>query len=127
MKVYIAAPWVCKEEAVGFQDAFEAAGFEVTSHWIKHHPPNDADKDFAVLQHEAIEDFRDLDRADVMVIFNMKEKSEGKATELGWALNSGKPVVLVGERSRNVFYYYPTVVQTDTIEQAIQWLQSASL
>lgn len=130
MKVYIAAPWVCRAEAGGFQDTLEAAGFEVTSHWIKGHGADSCDgfsKTDDELRQEAQQDLDDLERADAFVIFNLKEKSEGKATELGYALAISKPVILVGERSRNVFYWLPDVLQVDNIEEAITVLQTLSI
>ncbi len=121
MKVYIAAPWHCREQAAQAQDDFESAGIEVSSHWIKNHLPNveNLGKSFGELAAEASEDVTDLLQADVFVILNL-DKSEGKAFEMGIAHALGIPIILVGDRTRNVFYYLDDVTQVDSVEDAIK-------
>lgn len=124
MRVYIAAPWACKSDAALFQLAFEQAGYTVTSHWISRHVNSDPSYEagsFESRQHEALEDLRDIDSSDVFVIFNLG-KSEGKATEFGYAIASNKPVLLVGKRDLNIFYYHPNVRQVDTLDEALRQL-----
>ena len=127
LKVYIAAPWNNRAEAQVAQDKFEAAGFEVTSHWIKYH--SDAvlgDPKFdEELCNQAVEDLEDVMKADVFIILNLG-KSEGKATELGFAYALGIPTILVGPRTINIFYYLPNVFRADTVEQAIAGILEAT-
>lgn len=123
LKVYIAAPWVAKNEALEAQKKFEEAGMEVTSHWIKYHPTvsiEGADStDINELQTQAIEDVEDIIKSDVFVILNLA-LSEGKATELGLAYGLGIPIILVGKRDRNIFYHLPEVYQADTVDEAVR-------
>jgi len=130
LAVYIAAPWVAKDQALEAQKKFEQAGFVVTSHWITYHsdawpqygtPALAPEKNERELTRQAIEDLRDIEDSDAFVILNL-DKSEGKATELGYAYALGLPVVLVGERSRNIFYHLPTITRVDTVEDAIEYL-----
>ena len=120
--VYIAAPWKHKPDALIAQGLFEEAGWTVTSHWIKYHsdaqPGNE--KDFGELRIQAHADLDAVKTASLFVILNLL-KSEGKATELGYAYALGKPIILVGERERNIFYYLDSIHQVDTIQKAIEY------
>lgn len=119
-KVYIAAPWVKKPMAAQAKEMFERAGFTVTSNWITEHPEAKLglECDRAELTRQALADLDDLEQADAFVILNL-DKSEGKATELGAAYYWRKPIILVGERTVNLFYHLPSVVQVDTVQEAI--------
>jgi nucleoside 2-deoxyribosyltransferase len=120
--VYLAAPWVFKEQMRAVQDAWEAADFTVTSHWIKYHPPDDIDKDHAALQWEAMEDLTDIRVAGHFVLYPMA-KSEGKATEFGYAYAKGLTCVVVGDwNTSNVFFHLPGVKWVQTTEEAIALL-----
>src|SRR6266853_5363700 len=103
IKIYQAAPWICKDAAKEARDAFVEKGFEVTSRWLDHHSDNDP-ANLKEQREQAEEDIVDLLRADIFVILNL-EKSEGKACEMGMAYASNMPVILVGEKTRNVFYH----------------------
>lgn len=126
LRIYIAAPFDKKAEAGAAQDQFEAAGFEVTSNWIKREsslnyedlwkPENDAE-----LIQEAFSDVQDLTQSEIFVILNLG-KSEGKATEMGIAYALGMPILLVGKRDTNIFYWLPEVFRTDSVETAIAGL-----
>ena len=123
IRVYIAAPYGCKPDALVAQRQFEAAGFEVSSRWIT----TQEDVEYSDLadpahmemfaQH-AIDDVRDVQASDVFVILNLA-LSEGKATEFGIAYMLGIPVIVVGACSRNLFYRLPGVYQADSVDEAI--------
>jgi len=123
LKCYIAAPWANKADALAAQEQFEAAGLEVTAHWIKHHSDGDTSDD--ELAEQAVEDVNDIIRSDVFVILNLA-LSEGKAFEMGVAYTLGIPVVLVGDRTRDIFYHLPNIYRADTVEAAIEGLTTAN-
>ena len=129
LKIYLAGPWSHRPEAWEAQKKFEAAGFEVISHWITRES-NLTYEDMkkpehkAEMQEQALMDVNELVQADIFVIMNL-ELSEGKATELGMAYSLGIPVILVGERSRNVFYFLPNVFQAASVEIAIEGIKVA--
>ena len=120
MRVYIAAPWTRKAEAQYAADQCVAAGLRVSSTW--HGPDHPDTTDPAELQRQARHDINGVTWADALIILNL-EKSEGKATEMGFALGLGMPVVAVGNRSNNIFYHLPEVRIVDTIEEAINALR----
>lgn len=127
MKVYIAAPWVRKKEAIEAGKRFEAAGFEVTSRWFQHEgdpaDPTSHSSDINDIRHQAKEDIYDVMRAEALVVLNL-EKSEGKAVETGVALAHGKTVVSVGRRN-NIFVTLGTEVQS--VEEAIRVLSGVAV
>lgn len=125
LKVYIAAPWANRTEAQEAQKKFEAAGFEVTAHWITR-PSTIVGDVFAPenaqeLTSEAVEDIEDIIKSDIFVVLNL-DMSEGKATEFGFAYALGIPTILVGERTRNIFYYLSHVFRAKDVEQVIDGL-----
>lgn len=127
LRIYVAAPWVNKPDALAAKEKFEAAGFEITSHWITRES-HLTYADLAKPEHEdelvaqAVMDVEDIIRSDIFVILNL-EKSEGKATEFGFAYGMDIPVILVGDRTRNIFYFLPNVFRAETVEQAIEGIQ----
>lgn len=129
LKVYVAAPWVAKDQALVAKQAFETAGIEVTARWITRDTPADISARYNAgetnpaddqhLTEEAINDVEDVIKADLFVILNL-DKSEGKATEMGMAYALGMPIILVGQRTRNIFYHLPHVFRADSVEKAIE-------
>lgn len=121
MKVYIAAPWVRRPDAIAVGEQFKAAGHELTCHWFTHvsdGDPMDATGltcDPVSIRQQATEDIYDVLRADVLVVLNL-EKSEGKAVETGVAITAGIPVVSVGKRS-NIFQSLG--YEVDTVDEAL--------
>lgn len=118
MKIYIAAPWVRRPEAIEIGNQFIAAGHELTSRWF-HHPAKDDPSGMigegdALIQ-EAREDIEDIQRSDALVVLNL-EKSEGKAVETGIAIAAGLPVISVFKRS-NIFQALG--YEVTTIEDAL--------
>jgi nucleoside 2-deoxyribosyltransferase len=128
MRVYIAAPWVRRPEAIAIGEQFKAAGHELTSRWFYHETspggdPMDATgltSPLSNIQHQANEDIADVRRADVLVVLNL-QKSEGKAVETGIAIAAGIPVISVGPRS-NIFQALGKEVAT--VEEALDVLCS---
>jgi nucleoside 2-deoxyribosyltransferase len=118
VKVYVAAPWVCRREARVAAEALEADGFTVVSRWLYLHGDS---KDAEILAREAQNDVDDLDASDALVLLNL-EKSEGKAVETGLALATGKPVIVVGARS-NIFHWLPRVQIVNTVQEAAERLR----
>ncbi len=119
IKVYVAGPWVRKDEAAAARERLKAEGFTVTSRWID--VPQDVDQnDVEYMTAQGIHDFEDVQRADCVLVLNL-EKSEGKAVEQGLALAWDMPLIIVGERS-NIFQYLPQVRMMKTLDQAIGYL-----
>lgn len=123
MKIYVAAPWVRKVDAIQAGELLKAAGHEITSRWFTHEgDPNDptgSTVDIGTIRAQAEDDFRDVCRADTLIVLNL-EKSEGKAVETGIAIANGIPVISVGKRS-NIFQTLGKEVAT--LEDAIEHLR----
>lgn len=123
INVYLAAPWKHRDQAREAKKAFEEAGFTVTANWIDGQESWDYDalgrEEYENrVQKQAIEDVENIIDSDIFVILNL-DFSDGKATELGFAYGLQLPVILVGDRTRNIFYHLPGIIKVDTIEAAI--------
>ena len=126
MRVYIAAPWARKAEAIEAGAQFEAAGHTVTSRWF-YHPGAPSDHAGVLeptddIRLQAAEDVFDVLSSEALVVLNL-QKSEGKAVETGIALAAGLPVISVGPRS-NIFQTLGTEVAT--VEDAINELSRSA-
>jgi hypothetical protein len=89
------------------------AGYLVNSRWLEINK-QDHEVDTEYLQAMARIDLQDCLEADALVYVNTGRLSEGKATELGLALGTIKPIVIIGDRSNNIFLNlnmpcYPTI------------------
>lgn len=123
MKVYIAAPWVRKADAVRAGEMATAAGLIVTSRWFNHEGDPADSTGITVrdseIHHQVLEDMADIYSADYLMVLNL-ERSEGKAVETGIAIQLGIPFVCVGPRS-NVFQILSEGM-FDSVYDAIQYL-----
>ena len=132
--IYLAARYTRRLELCGYRDQLEALGYEVPARWLNgmHQLDNDGkpigeDGEALVEQHDehgsaqaspplrekfALDDYRDVLAADVLVAFTEVPRSGnsrgGRHVELGIALGSGIPVMIVGPRE-NVFCHLPHV------------------
>jgi len=130
MKVYIAAPWVRRPEAIAVGEQFKAAGHELTSRWFTHDAQGSDPQDSSGLsapnqdsiRQQAVEDIEDVRKADVLVVLNL-QKSEGKAVETGIAIANYIPVISIGTRS-NIFQALG--FEVETVEEALDLLQQWS-
>ena len=121
---YTAGPF--KEQAFvrGVAEKLREAGYEVNSRWLESSP--DAPEGVSMddyLHQQAIRDLEDIFEADALIYVNTGYKSEGKATELGVAIATLKPIIIIGDRSNNVFLNL-NIPAYPTIEEAIAWLQA---
>lgn len=105
MKLYLAAPWEFKREIAEEAKRLALFGYEVTQPWWMVEDTNDPVEG----RKQAMNDLKGVDAAHVLVLYDWK-KSQGKATELGFAVGLGIPAVyVVGEESSNVFRHHPKV------------------
>ncbi|MDP3720809.1 MAG: hypothetical protein Q8T13_23855 [Acidobacteriota bacterium] len=105
LKVYIAAPFQLKSEAVVLLALLQGAGYEVTSTWLRVTDMPDTDQ-------AARLDLADIDRSDVLVAMNPhgweSKGTGGRHGEFLYAHAKGKELILLGVRS-NVFHHLSNV------------------
>ena len=118
MIIYLAGPWSRKPEVRKARAQFEAAGIDVKSDWIDHHPDGECDP--AELQRQAYKDLAQIDNADAFVVLNL-EVSEGKASEMMFAYCNKIQVISVGP-TPNIFHNLKDVVHVNTVQEAIDAL-----
>ena len=108
IKIYLAAPWTRKDEAIAARTVLQDADFEVTSRWLEasgDFAKDGYDSNEAYFEAQAIHDVQDILNANVLVMLNL-EYSEGKMFELGLAMGLNRPTILVGEKT-HTFHYLP--------------------
>ena len=115
MRVYVAAPWSKKNEASAIASTLEARGLMITQRWWEHPETTD----IRALRQQASADLRGVQDSDVFVYLGLG-KSEGKATELGYALAYGRPVVAYVPLAAldphlNLFLYHTRVRTVSTL------------
>jgi nucleoside 2-deoxyribosyltransferase len=105
-KVYVAGPWKHKERAKEVAQQLRCAGFDVVSRWheFREDPTIGYEYPEQIMATEAQNDIADLNCAEAVLYLNL-EKSEGKATELGYAMAKGLPIYVVGGKQNNVFLH----------------------
>ena len=125
MRVYLAARFSRKGELNGYAAELAVMGHEMTSRWLTgvHEWTGVADNEIPVDEQQrfAVEDFEDIERADVMVCFTEPPHAGpargGRHVEAGYALGIHKRLIVVGWRE-NVFYALPAVEFFPTWEMA---------
>src|SRR3990167_2826242 len=111
MKIYLAAPWVAKEEARWTAQRLVSAGHKITKPWWEHrevagYPGPVKGPALDELIQQAWEDWEGVVSADRVVVLQLA-KSEGKAFETGLAAAYRIPICVVspsGEHG-NLFQY----------------------
>lgn len=119
LNVYLAADYARRKEILSYslQDNFLELGMQTTSRWLTNPPAfNDGGigsgspiaTGFAL---EAVKcDLADIEAADVFVQFTTGEKARGgRHVELGYAIASKLPIIVIGP-IEHVFHYHPSVV-----------------
>ena len=130
-QIYVAGPFADRPNVREQAEKLRAAGYNVVARWLTldvEEGPNSAGSLEALnmeehqefLREQAMNDIEDLLNADLMFIVNSR-KSEGKAVELGVAIATLKPVIMVGQRT-NVFQTL-NIPRFDTTEGAIEWMK----
>lgn len=105
-KVYVAGPWAQKARAKEVAQQLRCAGIDVVSRWheFREDPAICYEYPEHVMATEAQNDIADLNCAERLLYLNL-QKSEGKATELGYCLAKGVPAYVIGGTQNNVFLH----------------------
>lgn len=104
MRIYIAAPYELRNQAIDVMKRLEAKGHVVTSEWLK-----DVDEEG---NETAVMDLINIIEADVFLLINPAEFERsgtgGRHFETGYAYAKDKRVVILGVRS-NIFHHLHNV------------------
>ena len=119
MRVYLAAPYVMKDEIKARAEGLRLYGIETTSSWLDEpHKPTTQMGELTHEQHQvyALADVRDVVAADLLIFQTDETKSiirAGRHVEFGIALALGLtryyPILVVGETRENIFHHMPQV------------------
>lgn len=107
---YIAAPFGQKDDARSVRAILARYGIDSTARWIDSHLDDNIDD--KQKEKEAIEDLRDVHRADIFVLLNYPDypATPGRAIETGYAIAARKPIFLIGEPS-SIFHHLDIITK----------------
>lgn len=123
-RIYIAAPWVERQNVPVIAEKLEDNGYTITHKWwLFEGEEEDTSEGFR--RKCAKQDVWGVRTADAVLLIN-SAKSEGKAVEQGLAIAYGLPIVTIGVRggvSKNVFHYMNNYIWVDTLAEALLELE----
>lgn len=134
LKVYVAARWDDRDDALLIKKLLEEHNVFVTSTWLTPHDNQSMDalkangpyRAIKEARERAVKDFEDIDKSDCILVYSprkgFRNGTGGKHVELGYAMATGKAIFLMGERE-NIFHYHPTVRIVDSVESFLKALE----
>lgn len=129
MRVYLAAAFERQQELRAYREALSARGIEVTSRWLDIEGSSQVDgtaecEEDARAVH-AQEDLDDVAAADALISFTGTSGRGGRHVEFGFAVATGKRIMLVGQRE-NIFHFLPQVEWFEDWPDLLYYLESVS-
>jgi len=131
LKVYLACWFTDQGVMKAKADELKTINIDCTSSWVnEEHQPQRREGNYKLdemvfKKSRAIEDIRDIDRADVLVQFTRERDNPapggGRIFEAGYAYGKGKHVVFCGP-TENVFCLLPDTKRFDTWEEVKNYL-----
>jgi nucleoside 2-deoxyribosyltransferase len=121
-RIYVAGPWVDREQVIPIADKLEQMGHVITHKWWEYEGVSQNEESPEFLRECAKSDFNGVASADIVLVLNTS-KSEGKAAEQGIAIALGKPIVCITpdvNPSSNIFHYLGCYTHVKTVEEALE-------
>lgn len=113
MRIYIAAPYQERETANLLRTFLENSGFKVISSWLW--------TEDALCHNDALKDLQEICDSDAVLVLNPPRYemagTGGRHVELGYAIATGRDVIVIGRRS-NMFHYLDSVSVVGSWEEA---------
>lgn len=103
MRIYVAAPFDRRGEAMSVAEELGAHGAVITSSWLYTHHSN-FESDLSLLRAEAEGDLEDVRVSDVMVVLSYPDEGRGMHFEAGFAFAANIPLVVIGGWNRQIFF-----------------------
>jgi len=112
MKIYIAAPYPIRQQAIQAKEYLERHGHIVTSRWL-------IEEQTGMSHQHAQGDLEDVAAAQLLLALHPEgwhnKGTGGRHVELGYALALGKQIVVIGQRTNN-FHYLDCVRVIELLE-----------
>lgn len=122
-RVYLAATFSTKRDAIIRASQLRSLGIDITSTWLDSTVDRDPLDDPEACEASALGCHRDVESSDALVLDVSPRVSCGKYVELGIAAALGKRVVIVGN-APTVFRHHPCVVaRFETWDACVEWLR----
>ncbi len=129
MKIYVAGRMSERDEVKRIYALLKKSGHEISVDWTWHKNIKPYDKNSKVARDYSIEDMDGVIDCDIFILLTSESPGSGSAGELGAAILSqiklGKPkIYVVGQyMGNNFFYFHPTVVRRNTIDEVLKELK----
>lgn len=141
MKIYLAAPYACRNALLTHRAQLEQLGHRVTSTWLNAttaitpgHLGTSPRQPDAYAHDHVSSDIFDVRRSDLLILFTWTASQEmlpgddlgpnsgGRHVETGVAMGAGIPVLVVGEKE-NIFHRARSVTHVVTWMEALDHLR----
>lgn len=123
LRVYLAASFSTRREAIIRASELTSLGIDVTSSWTDSVLADDPLDDPELCASAALACHRDIEHSDVLVFNALPGISWGKCVELGIAIGTTKRIVILGPMP-SVFAHHPFVAaRFDTWPALVEWLR----
>jgi nucleoside 2-deoxyribosyltransferase len=123
VRIYVAGPWVDREQVIPIAKQLENIGHVITHEWWKYDGESQNNEPPSFLAQCAQADVDGVKTADVVIVYN-SSKSEGKSVEQGIAIANNKPIVCITpgdiKPSSNIFHYLPNYQHVKSVEAALE-------
>lgn len=120
--MYVAGPFADRDKVRVIADKLREAGHRVSSSWLEINelPPEGTSRE-EYYREQGLKDLHEVITSDMLIYCNTGTISEGKATELGVAIATLKPTIIIGDRSNNIFLHLNIPCFPD-VDAAIRWM-----
>jgi len=125
MKFYVAARFGLKDQVGGIYKTLQDKEHEIIADWTEHKPIKPYDENQNLSRDYSVEDVDAAMNCDVF-IFISSDAGTGMYVELGAAIanniKSGSPkIYVIGEHTaRSMFYFHPSVIRKNTLEEVFE-------
>lgn len=129
MKAYISAKFQNQDEVRRIYKLLEEKGHSIVYDWTTHVPIKPYIHHPEMARQYSVEESDGILNSDLFIHLTVEEKGTAMFIELGIAialqLKAGKPkIYVVGEHNaRSTFYFHPTIIRKNTIEEVLEDLE----
>jgi hypothetical protein len=117
MRIYVAASWPRRAEAIRLAELLTRQGFTVTSRWHDGYPP------YPPQAEQARQDMADIRGSEAVVCLTGDDlTSGGRHGEVGASIALGLHTYLLGPREKCVWHHHPAVMAFNDGESFLEYL-----
>ena len=124
MKIHLASRFEDRFRMREVRSELMSIGHVVTSQWLEHGMEVTSLDPLKDLHEEASKDLRNVNEANIFVLFNDHKGGKGRWVELGFALALNKHIIVIGPKNC-VFLHLGIVLNFDSWGEAFIYIRDA--